>query len=847
MKKVVVPTLPAQAEKPTSLLSHLVSVIFLLGIAFGYFAPAAFEGKNLQQSDNIQAMGMQAEMRAVEKETGDYPLWTNSMFAGMPTYQILYATSSVLKYPFKALLLGNDMRPPHTALFLMMLGMYVLLASLGMDWKIALFGAASFGFAGNTMDLFLAGHSTKIIALAYFPAVLAGAIQALKGRWLAGSALAGLALGLQIHANHIQITYYTLIVLGVVGLAMLTDAIQRKSLRGFALGAGAMVIVTLLAFGANAGRLMTTQEFAEETIRGKSELTQKAGSSGSTAGEGGLSKDYAFGWSYGVMESFSFLVPRFMGGSSNDNFIQDPESKSLAALRRMDNQEQAQQMAQQMQHYWGNQPFSGGPIYLGAVALFLFFLGAFLVKGPLRPAIISLVILTIVMSWGKNFAGFNYFLFDNLPYYNKFRAVTMILSITAPLVLILGFSGLQAFFSEKVESAKKKTALYLSGGIVGGLALLALLISGTLGYGVDAEAGFPPAVAEALQSDRAGLLRADALRALVFIGLAFGILFLALRQTLKPSLVMWGVGVLCLLDLVGIGGRYFGWDDFVSDTQKRQITQAKPVDEQIKRDPDIHYRVADFRGNPFSSAIASYHHKSMGGYNAAKLMRYQELIERYLGNPNEALHLYGMLNAKYFIVSDEQAQPNPLALGNAWFVDTLTLVANGDAEMDALADLDPETEVVVQESFKDYFNGLTLQGDSLASIELVSYHPDTLVYRYSAATEQLAVFSEVYYPPAKGWKVYIDGQPADPFVKANFLLRAMRVPAGQNREIRMVFSPDTYFKGEKIALFASLALLLLVLFVLFTQVTWKELVKLPARQAASTPKPAAGPAPKKKK
>jgi hypothetical protein len=790
------------------LLPHLIAYFVLMAIAFIRFSPIIFEGKTLQQSDNIQAMGMQMEMRKIHEKTGEYPLWTNSMFAGMPAYQILYPTSNELQYVSKGFLLGNNMAPPHTAILLMMAGFYLLLIVLGVDWRIAVAGAACFGLAANHLALTEAGHSTKIIASAYMAPILAGIILTFRGKYWLGGALTALFTGLQLYANHVQITYYFFLTLLIFGVVYLLEAYRNGTMKTFGTGAAISVAAVVLAVATNAGRLMTTQEYAAETIRGQSELTNKSGSSGSTAAEGGgLSKDYAFQWSYSKLETFNLLVPNFMGGSSSEGFASDPNSATIAALRQMQSAEQATTLAQQTSHYWGGQPFTGGPVYMGAVLIFLFFLGAFLVKKPIKWYIAASVVLTIMLAWGDNFKALNYLIFDYLPLYNKFRDMTTVLAVTNMLVALLAILGLQAFFQKSTPAAEKKKALLTAGSITGGLVVLALLLSFVLDFHKEGE-DFPAAVTAALAEDRAGLLRADALRSLVFVACGFLVLWYFLKKNFKPLWAVLGIGALALIDIWGMGMRFIDSDKYVNRTDKSRITAPTPADEQILQDPDLYFRVAGFRRNPFSNAITSYHHLSMGGYHAAKLMRYQELIERYLGDPSKNSHIYGMLNAKYFIGQNDQVIPNADALGNAWFVQSYDVVKNGDAEIAALETLRPREKAVIQKAYLDDLEGWQPQFDSTATIKLTHYHPDTMVYSYSAVTDQLALFSEVYYPPSKGWNLYIDGQKAPDFIKADFILRAAKLPAGQH-EVKMIFAPQTYFTGEKISFVASLAVIVL--------------------------------------
>lgn len=835
------------------ILPHLLAYIILLAVAFIRFAPAVFEGKQLSQSDNIQAMGMQAEARAIHEQTGKWPLWTNSMFAGMPVYQILYPATHLIKPIFKAMLLGNSMAPPHTGLLLLMAGMYLLLVVMRVDWRLAIVGALGFGLAANHMALFEAGHSTKLIATAYMGPILAGILLTYRGKWWLGGGLIALFTGLQIYANHIQITYYYFLTLLVLGIVFLVDALRQKKLAQFFKATAIVVVAAMLGAATNAGRLLTTQEYAEETIRGKSELSNKVSSSGSTLEEGGgLSKDYAFDWSYGILETWNLLIPNFAGGSSSEIFASDPSSNTIQALRQMQSVEEATNLAQQTTHYWGNQPFTSGPVYMGAAFILLFFLGMYVLFHQNRPlfwfSAIS-VLFTIMLAWGENFSTLNYFLFDHFPMFNKFRAVTMALGITNFYIVFVGILGLHHLFSPDTSVAFKKKAVLSAGIITIGLLLLGLLISFVLDYQKAGE-NFPAQLAEAVAKDRAALLRADALRSLLFVALAFGALWLYSTGKMKSLITIAAVGAIAVSDIWGIGARFVSSDDFLDTAQKKSITAPTAADEQIKKDTDPHFRVADFRRNPFANAITSYHHKSMGGYHAAKLMRYQEMIERYLGDPGTYRHIYGMFNCKYFITQNDQVLPNEDALGNAWFVKTIQTVANGDEEIAALAGFDPATTAVIQQRIADeHLKGFKLNYDSTATIRLTHYHPDTMIYSYTANADQLAVFSEVYYPPSKGWKLYVDGQPAPDLFKVNFTLRAAVLPAGQH-EVKMIFEPATYYLGEKIGFFASLVVVIFAAFGIYwfaKNYEFPSATNLPKETTSEPPTKQTRKAPRKKK
>lgn len=794
---------------------HLIAFFVLLIVAFARFSPIIFEGKTLQQGDNLQALGMQGESRRVAEKTGEYPLWTNAAFSGMPTYQILYPTSNPMKYLQKAFLLGNDMAPPHTGILLMMLGVYLLLVVMRVDWRLSIVGAIGFGLAANHMDLAQAGHSTKIIAAAYCAPILAGLILSFRGKYWLGGGLTALFVALQIYANHVQITYYFFLSLLIFGIVYLIDAIKNGWLPRFGTAVAVSAIAVLLAVGTNASRLMTTKEYADETIRGKSELTQKGNSSGSSAEEGGgLSKDYAFQYSYGIAETWNLLIPNYLGGSSSVGFASDPNSATIAALRSMKNSEEAMQFAQLASHYWGGQPFVGGGVYMGMVFTLLFLMGMFLVKKPIRWYVLGTVLLAIMISWGKNFPAVNFLLFDNLPLFNKFRDPKMFLIIANMLVVAFAMLGLQAFFDKNIDQKQRQKGLLMGGAVTAGLLFLAFVVS--LGFDFQKpNEQLPQALADALAEDRKALLMADLLRSFLFAGLAFGLLWFWVKKSFAPAALTIGLGLLAVIDIWGVGARMLTSEDFISSSQKNSLTAPTAADEEILKDKDPHFRVADFRrGLPFTNAFTGFHHQSVGGYHAAKLMRYQEVIEKYMNDPTKNQRVYGMFNTKYFINQQDKALTNPSACGNAWFVREIKTVPTPDAEFDSLANLDPMTQVVVQESYAANLKGFTPSFDSTASITLTHYHPDTMIYKYLANSDQFAVFSEVYYPPSKGWKMYLDGQPTDDFIKCNFVLRGAKLPAGQH-ELKMVFAPTSYYTGETIALIAGLLVIGLAIWGIF--------------------------------
>jgi Bacterial membrane protein YfhO len=795
-----------------NLLPHLIAYIVMIAVCFLYFKPYTFDGKELSRGDLMQSKGMQGESNTFVNKGENAPLWTNAMFSGMPAYQIVNNTANPIKYPFTYMLLGNPMMSAHTNMLILMLGFYILMISLGVDWRLGLAGSMAFGLSGSNMMRIEAGHATMVVATAYIAPIVAGVIQAFRGRYLIGGAMTAFFVAMQIYANHVQITYYMLMVLAILGIVYLVRAVQKGTLPQFAKAAAVLVVAVALGFATSTSRLWTTYEYSQETIRGKSELRKKEADSSTSADGKGLSKDYAFSWSYSILETFNTIVPNFMGGNSSDFFVQDKDSESLKALRKMG--EKGQPYAEATSKYWGEQPFTSGPVYFGAVVWFLFLLGAFLVRGSFKWWAVSGVIFTIMLAWGKHFPILNYTLFDYFPMFNKFRAVTMVLGVTNVLMAMLGIVGLQRFLTGKEDFETKRAALIKAGIGAGGLCVLALLLSFGVDYGVS-DKNLPADLARALQTDRAGILRMDAFRSLLFIGAAFGTLWAFLTTAFQPALAVLVVGMAMLMDNYGISRRFLNDEDYQNKKEISQKIAPTPADLEIMKDKEPSFRVADFRrGNPFADAFTSYHHKSIGGYHAAKLMRYQELIERYLSDPNKSMHLYSMLNAKYFITPagegrPENVQRNPDALGNVWFVKNYVIVKDADTEMDSLARLKPKETAILQGQVAFKGEGFNIQYDSTNSIKLTSYYPDKMVYQSNAKTDQLAVFSEIFYPENKGWKMMIDGQ-AVSILKANYLLRAAKIPAG-NHTITMTFEPNSFYTGEKITMASAIGIMLLAL------------------------------------
>ncbi|GAB3828126.1 YfhO family protein [Hymenobacter jeollabukensis] len=844
---VVSPTPAAAAPQPlwSRLLPHLLAVAFLLVLAVLYFSPIVFGGKTLSQHDIVQFNGGAREALLFRETTGQEALWTNSMFSGMPTYLISTRFPGDLTvYLTNIFTFGL---PPIVAnLFAALFCGYLLFAALGMRPLVALVGAIAIGFTSYNLIILAAGHNSKSYALAYAPLVLAGLLVTFRRNWLVGGVLFALGLTMNIRANHLQITYYLLLLVLVFGVVELIFALREKRLPEFLRNTAVLAVGALLAVGVSFGRLYTTAEYGKYSIRGKSELktpapAQPGQPAAAPAEEGGsgLDHDYAFSYSYGIGETLTLLIPNYYGGASTSKLAAD--SNTGKALSGMVDPAQLDQYLAGMPTYWGDQPITSGPVYVGAVVVLLFVLGVFVADRRTRTWLLAATLFSIVLAWGKNFASFNDLMFDFFPGYNKFRAVSMALTIAQlamPLLAVLALArvlrarpaataaplvaGLPVAQKDTPEVAGLRRHLLMAVGITAGLCLLALVFSLGSDFAgpVDSQLpqGFP---LDALRQDRAALLRNDVFRSIFFIVATAGVLWFYLSRKLSLTLAASLVGLLVLADLWTADKRYLGENNFTNQTITAQFAPTK-ADEYILADKTLHYRVLNL-ANPFNDAQTSYLHKSIGGYHGAKLRRYQELIERQIspemqqlfqdlstngqvGNPR----VLNMLNARYFISPPQQngeVQPirNPGALGNAWFVSKVQPVQNPDQEMAALSTFDPATTAVIDVSKFPQATTSYVPGGS--TIQLTSYSPNELKYTANATQNELAVFSEIYY--ADGWNAYLDGQQV-PHLRADYVLRALPVRAGQHT-IEFKFEPKEYRLGNIISMVSSVLLFLVII------------------------------------
>jgi hypothetical protein len=804
-----------------ALLPHLAAVVFFIVAAGLYFSPQ-FSGKVIPQGDIINYKGMAQEAVAYEEATGEQTLWTNSMFGGMPTYQIrTVSNGNLLKNVAPVLKLWIP--DPAGRVIAGMIGFYLLMILLGVSPWLGVAGAIAFGFTTNSFVLYEAGHLTKLAAINYLPLIAAGLLMAFRGKYLLGGIIFGIGAGLDLGANHVQMTYYFFLTVLFLGIAELIKTIKKNNWAHFGKAAAALVIGGVLAIGTAASNLMVTYEYAADTMRGKPILEKAAGREASSSSEtDGLEFSYAMQWSNGTIDLFAGFIPGVAGGGSVE-----PTARSSAYGKAITRLGARLPETFDAPLYWGNLPFTSGPIYFGAVVVFLFVLGLFLVDGPVKWWIGLGTLFTLLLSLGDNFMALNGFLFDYFPLFNKFRTPNSVLSVTAVLLPIVGMLALDRIRSGKIAKDKILRALYLSLGITGGIALIFLVAGSSLfDFTSAADAsrinqmlggqGTPDMVnslTRSLQETRMELMQSDSLRSLILVLLSGGLIWAFVQEKIKFPVLAVGIIVLSLYDLVGVNLRYVNHDDFQRPSNYAANFNPRPVDQQIKQDPDPHYRVMDYTVPSFESARTSYHHKTIGGYHAAKLQRAQDLIDRHLspqGKP-PTQQVFDMLNTKYFILPGQdgqpQAQQNPNALGNGWFADSLVIVNSNNAEIDALAAVDLSRVAVVHQDFSDYVQGVQPAGRG--TISLTEYEPNSLSYQVSAPAEGLALFSEMWYGPDKGWQAYLDGE-AVAHIRANYALRALRIPAGQH-EVKFVFDPPTYKTGTLISSISSLLLLLALL------------------------------------
>lgn len=803
-----------------SLLPYLLIVAGFAIFSLAYFSPV-LEGKQIFQNDIKHYKGMSKQQSDFKKQTGEETYWTNGAFGGMPTYQL------GAKYPhnyIKKLDLALRFLPrPADYVFLYFLSFFILLLVLKVDYKLAALGALAFGFSTYYIIILGVGHNAKAHAIAYMPLVLSGIVLTFRKKYILGFLLTTIAMGLEICANHYQMTYYLLLLVIVLGIAYAFDAYKKTRIPHFFKSIGILIIAVVLAIGLNATNILATQEYVKESTRGQSELTINPDGSPKEITKG-LDKSYITEYSYGVLETFNLFIPRFKGGGNAENIGTDSETykffRDLGASHV-----QAAQQVERAPMYWGKQPYVEAPAYVGAVVLFLFVFACFMIRGRLRWWISGAVVLSLLLSYGKNFSFLTDFFINNVPLYNKFRAVSSIQVILELCIPIFAVFGLGRLFNAFEREESKKKALKLSVVVTAGLALIFLVFKNTFfdfsGLN-DATYSqmYGPQFIEVLKQDRVTLFTNDTIRTLILVLLSAGLIWFYLKDKLSEKLVVIGFAVLILFDLVGVDRRYVNNDDFVNKRQINNPFQATQADLDIQKDKS-HFKVLDLSVNPFNSGRASYFHNALGGYHAAKPRRVQDIMSFQVEKSN--LEVLNMLNVKYFVQPNQEgeaiANPNPDVNGNAWFIANLKAVSSADEEMMVLDSLNTKTEAVydmgidLNEQLKR-----TFVVDSSATIQLKSFKPNYLEYESANTNEGFAVFSENYY--ANGWQAIIDGEEVDHY-RVNYLLRGLPVPAG-NHKIEFKFEPQVVQCGSNLSLMSSVLVGLLILCGLFFEIRKKS-------------------------
>ena len=795
------------------LYKHGIAYLIFLAINALFFYPIVFQGKTLSQLDNVKSKSMQTEIHKYEAETGQRPLWTNSMFGGMPTYQILMPQDNTPHTYFKkALFLNKGVLATPIVLAAGMLGAYFLLILLGVDWRVSILGAIGYSFSTYFMDIAEAGHSSKMAAIALTPFILGGAYLVLKEKLLIGISTLGLALAVQIYVNHYQITYYTMFLVGLMCLFFGINYLKNKQTKQLLITAAAIVAGIVLGVLANTHKVYSSYEYMAETIRGKSDVT-----SNSSKSNGGLDEDYIFGWSYGLSESFSLILPHAKGGGASQSYKNTETYSKVAPFIKSNLTKQG--VPFKKQHgiiekqvgglfYFGDQPFVGVSIYAGVGLVFLALFGFILAEKTIKSWLISSLVVSLIIAWGNNiFLGS--LLVEYMPFYNKFRAVSMALGITQLILAISAAIGLSTWL--KADAATKEKSLKLAAMVFSGLLVLGFIILKMDDFIGRNDANLGPELADILLADRKSMLNKDLFVGLLITGIIAGAMFTFTKEWFNDKILLTIISLVVVGDLFIANKGIITKHKFSEATDVFKTPEPSQADKDILKDTDIHYRVLDLTvGNPFTSSDAANFHKSIGGYHAAKLYKFQNVSERYFNNPTAHLNILSMMNTKYIIQQNQQtgqkvAIQNPNNYGDAWFVSKFNQVNDANEAIAAIKDIDKNTAIVTKAAPQ------TIQTDSTATITLTSYSPDYMVYETNANSAQYAVFSEMYYPPSKGWNTYIDGELLEAgFDNVNYMLRGLNIPAGKHR-IEMKFEPSAWYTGIKIGYLSSTILLFLLL------------------------------------
>lgn len=802
--------------KNKQFLGILFAIIAFAAITLIYFSPI-LEGKRIKQHDIEMYKGMSQEVSKYYQETGETSLWTNSMFGGMPTWNIGVKQNSNLLI-FVNRILTFKFPHPIGSVFISMLGFFILMMSLGANIWISFIGGLAYGFSSYLFIVIGAGHNSKAMAMAYMAPVIAGILMTYKGKYLWGAVLTAVSLALEIMAGHIQITYYLFLIVLIMVIAEFIETIKTKKYSEFFKASGILVIAAMLAIMTNTITLYANYEFGKETMRGKPVLTESTGNQ-----TRGLDRDYVTQWSYGIGETWSLMIPNTKGGASayigNDNPALENASPRFRSTIAQNNA------------YWGDQPGTSGPVYVGAIVCFLFILGLFVVKGKIKWVILAATILSILLSWGKNFMGFTNFFLDYFPMYNKFRAVSMTLVMAEVCIPLLAFLALVEIIKNPEILKKNMYYLYVSFGLTAGLCLLFYIIPDVffnfLNQGETAQfaklsSGKDGAIYQTLANElekvRIAIFRKDAIRSFLFITATALMLLLNIKGKLKNNVMFALLAVLVVADMYPIDKRYLNNGNFAEKKRTDNPFAMTAIDKQILQDKSLNYRVLDLTKNTFNDASTSYFHKSIGGYHGAKLRRYQDIINHYLGGnkvgSESFWNVLNMLNTKYVVHSQGKGEPrimkNTKAFGNAWIASDIKWVSSPNEEIAAIGNTDLKTTAIVNEEFEDVINNFDASSAS-GTIKLDSYKPNELVYSFNSTKDELVVFSEIW--TSKGWIMWIDGEES-PLIRANYILRAAVIPAG-NHEIMMRYEPKIWKVGNMVQFISSLLLIIGLLAVIF--------------------------------
>ena len=800
-------------------------VALFLALSYG-FVPQVLDGKIVNQSDISGYVGMSHEMTEWNKAHPDNPTyWTDSMFGGMPTTTISTQNGGdYTQWLYDLLLTGKR---PATYLFIALLGAFLLFLAMGVSIPVAIGGAIAVAFCSYNFQIIQVGHNTKMQAIAFMPWVLAALVYTYRSKKpLLGAVLFGLALSLQIKANHQQITYYLAIMVLLYALVELVHVIKTKAWKPFIVASALLLVLGGAGIATNVNKLLPLAKYTPHTMRGGSELSKDGASSK------GLDLDYATSWSYGWEELPNLMIPDFNGGSSS-GAVNPDKSETIKLLKRA-GQKNLKETARSLPLYWGPQPFTAGPMYMGAITLFLFILGLGLYKGREKWWLMAATLIAVLMAVGSHFMAFTKLCYDYLPLYNKFRTVSMALVVLQVTLPLLGFVTLDRITKEEYDRKRFMKAFWWALGLTGGFCLVAWLAPGLFGsFSGASDAQMQDVLVDALVADRIALFKADAGMSLLLILASAGLLFWAYMPKGRKQLAAVLVCALSLMNLFAVGKRYLNADHFTTPKDFNKPFAERPVDKMIKADEDPQYRVLDLTVNVFNSSVPSYHHKNIGGYSPAKLQRYQDLIEHYLSGEINALYkqlgtaedlsevsgwmatgtpVLNALNTRYVILDgDYPPLVNEGVYGAAWFVDSVVEAATPDEEIALLGSVDLRHQAVIDSRSVPAVTDCVIPGSTGDLIGLTSYAPNELHYRYSAASDRLAVFSEIYYPD--GWHATVDGQPVD-LVRADWTLRAALLPAGEH-ELVMTFLPSSYRIGARVSALASIGLLLLLLLAVF--------------------------------